>query len=165
MPRTRVRVAGNGFSSFSYRGQPIAFLDQIQDTGQRPMGRGLEGIIPIGYFHPIEVVTGRVVDFGTLNLQIRELWNEPVWYQLSGLRGVGETITNVWQALARDPSQVTCQMIIKPPGSAVWRGRNYHNCVVSDVDDSENITSDGLSIPRRITVVYTHKTPFTQAAA
>lgn len=165
MPQTRVRVAGSGFTTFNYRGQAIAFLDQVEDSGQGPYGgSGVEGIVPIGAEHPIEVVTGRVLDFGSLRLTIRELWNEPVWYQLSGLRGVGESITDVWRALAADPAQVSCQMIIKPPASSVWRGKTYHNCVVTDISDREMITVNALSIPKTITIAYTHKTTFTQPA-
>lgn len=164
MPPTKVRVAGSGFTTFNYRGKPIAFLDSIQDSGQPPFGGGIEGIIPIGASHPVEVVTGRVIDFGRLTLSIRELWDEPVWYQLAGLNGVGETITDVWKALADDPAQVTCQMIVKPPGSSVWRGKTYHNCVVTDITDGEQITVGSLSISKNITVAYTHKTPFTAPA-
>lgn len=165
MPQTRVRVAGSGFTTFNYRGQAIAFLDAIQDSGQRAFGgSGVEGIVPIGAEHPIEIVTSRVLDFGTLLLTIRELWNEPIWYQLAGLRGVGESITDVWRALARDPSQVSCQMIVKPPGSTVWRGKTYHNCVITDIADGETITTGALSIPKQISIAYTHKTTFTQPA-
>lgn len=163
MPATKVRVAGSGFTTFNYRGKPIAFLDNVVDSGQRALGSP-EGIIPIGAYHPIEVVTGRVLDFGTLSLTIRELWNEPVWYQLAGLDGVGDSITDVWQALAEDPAQVTCQMIVKPPGSSVWRGRTYHNCIVTDIPDGEDISVGNLSIRRTIVVAYTHKTPFTAPA-
>lgn len=165
MPQTKVRVAGSGFTTFNYRGQPIAFLDTIQDSGQSAFGgSGVEGIIPIGAKHPVEVVTSRVLDFGRLTLSIRELWNEPVWYQLAGLRGVGESITDVWQALAADPSAVSCQMIVKPPASNVWRGKTYHNCVVTDIADGETVTVGALSISKTIVIAYTHKTPFTQPA-
>lgn len=168
MPPTKVRNVGSGYTSFNYRGQAIAFLDSVQDSGQRPIGgragAGTEGVIPLGAKHPVELVTSRVLNFGTLTVTIRELWNEPVWYQLAGLRGVGESITDVWEALARDPASVTCQKVIMPPGSSVWRGVTYHNCVVTDVDDREEITVDALTIAKGVTIAYTHKIPFTQPA-
>lgn len=164
MSNNRVRVVGSGFTTFSYRGQPIAFMDSFNDGGQSPSGRGVEGVTPIGARHPIEIVTGRVLGVGTITARIRELWNEPVWYQLSGLRGVGESITDIWENLANDPSQVTCQRLIKPPKSSVWRGTDYFNVVITDIDDSDNVTSDALSVPRNITMAYTHKKTFTTPA-
>ena len=166
MPQTRVRNVGSGYTTFNYRGQTIAFLDGFIDTGQKPIGgargSGTEGVIPLGAKHPVEIVTSRVLDFGTLVMTIRELWNEPVWYQLAGLRGVGESITDVWEALSRDPSAVTCQKIVMPPGSSVWRGLTYHNCTVIDVDDREEVAINSITTAKNITVAYTHKIPFTQ---
>ena len=167
MPQTKVRNVGSGFTTFNYRGQPIAFLDSMQDGGQRPLGgpRGpIDGVIPIGAKHPVELVASRVLNYGVLTVTIRELWNEPVWYQLAGLRGVGESIVDVWNALARDPAAVTCQKIIMPPGSSVWRGLTYHNCIVTDVDDGETVSADALTVSKGISIAYTHKIPFTQPA-
>jgi hypothetical protein len=165
MPRSKVRVVGSNFTTFNYRGQPIAFMDRVADSGQAPFGTGAQAIIPLGVEHPVEIVTGEVLDLGAITLQIRELWNEPVWYQLAGLRGVGESITDVWRALNRDPAEVTCQRLIKPPGSTVWRGTTYHNCKIVNIADGDDIVVGALSVPKGITINYTHKTPFTQPAA
>lgn len=164
MPQTKVRVVGSGFTTFNYRGVPIAFLDSFTDSGQRPFsntGAGWEAITPLGDKHPREIVTTRVLAEGTLALTILELWNEPVWFQLGGLAGTWD-IVSVYERLAADPSEVTCQMIIKPPGSSVWRGKVYHGCVVTDIGDGETVRVGALSFPRVITVVYTHATPFQQ---
>lgn len=163
MPQSKVRVVGSGFTTFNYAGQPIAWLESVVDTGQPPLSPP-EPIQPLGWLHPREIVTGRALGNGSLTLTIRELWNEPVWYQLAGLRGVGESITDVWEALSRDPSAVTCQKIIMPPGSSVWRGLTYHNCTVIDVDDREEVAINSITTAKNITVAYTHKIPFTQPA-
>ncbi len=166
MPQSKVRVVGSGFTTFKYRGQPIAFLGSVQDSGQPVLnGAQAEAIHPIGWRHPKEIVTGRVLDLGTLTLSIRELWNEDVWQQLAGLEGVTSgDITAVWDALAADPSDVTCEMVIKPPGGLPWRVKIFHNCVITDIDNSDSITVGGLSVARVITVSYTHKTYRTLAA-
>ncbi len=167
MPNTKVRVVGSGFTTFNYRGQPIAFLESFTDSGQEPFaigGPGYEAITPLGDKHPREIVTTRVLMAGTLRLTIRELWNAPVWQQLVGLAGTND-IVEVYQRLADDPSEVTCQMIIKPPGAQSWRGKVYHGCVVVMIEDGENVTTGALSVPRNLTIAYTHHTPFSANAA
>lgn len=158
MPQTKVRVVGSGFTTFNYRGRPIAFLDSFTDSGQTAVGGqgGYEAITPLGSRHPVEIATSRVLNAGTLTATIKELWNQPVWYQLSGLAG-RRTIVDVWEALARDPSSVTCQMLIKPPSGRA-RGKTYHGCVVTAIDDGETVTVGALSINRNITIAYTHST-------
>jgi hypothetical protein len=153
MPQTRVRVVGSGFTTFTYQGRILAFLEIVRDSGQAPI-TAPEALTPLGASHPTEIVTGRVLAEGRLDLQLRELWNEPVWYQL-GLTGANN-IVEVYRRLSEQPSYVTCQMVIRPPNSNVVRGKIYHNCVVTGIDDSENITVGALSIPRGIVVHYTH---------
>lgn len=161
--QTRTRVVGSGFTTFNYRGQPIAFLDGFADSGQRPVA-GAEPVHPIGAKFPVEIATARALMAGTLTITIRELWNEPVWYQLVGLSGTPD-IVSVYEALAAAPSEVTCQMLIKPPGSSTWRGKTYHNCVITDIADDEQVVIGTMTIARNITLMYTHTTPISQPAA
>jgi hypothetical protein len=158
MPNTQVRVVGSSFSTFSYKGLPIAFLEGVEDSGQRAFsdaGQGYQFIHPLGYTHPIEIATSRVLAGGTLNLTIRELWNLNVWEHLSGLAGT-RNIVDVFRRLAADPSYVTCQTIIQPPGGARPRGKIYNNCVVVDIADNDTITVGALAVTKGIVVAYTH---------
>lgn len=160
MPNTQVRVVGSGFTTFNYRGQAIAFLEGVEDSGQRAFsdaGQGYQFIHPLGSTHPIEIATSRVLAGGTLNLTIRELWNTFVWEQLAGLAGT-RNIVDVFRRLAADPSYVTCQTIIQPPGGARPRGKTYHNCVVVDISDNDTITVGALAVTKGIVVAYTHST-------
>ena len=162
MPQTRVRVVGSGFTTFSYRGKPIAFCEGVEDSGQRAfsdLGQPYQFIHPLGARHPLEIATSRVLQGGTLVLTIRELWNGPVWHQLSGLAG-SDNIVEIFEFLARDPNYVTAQTIIKPPGtgSSGWRGKNYHNVVVVDINDGDTITVGALAVTKGITLAYTHTT-------
>lgn len=158
MPNTQVRVVGSGFSTFNYNGHPIAFLEGVEDSGQRAFsdaGQAYQFIHPLGASHPTEIATSRVLAGGTLNLTIRELWNAPVWNQLYGLAGT-LNIVDIFAALAADPSYVTCQTIIQPPGNARPRGKIYHNCVVVDISDNDTITVGALAVTKGIVVAYTH---------
>lgn len=162
MPQTKVRVVGSGFTSFSYKGKAIAFCEAIEDSGQRAfsdLGQPYQFIHPLGQKHPVEIATSRVLQGGTLMLTIRELWNAPVWNQLAGLAGT-QNIVDIFQVLADDPNYVTCQQIIKPPGTentpSKWRGKTYHNCTVVDINDGDTITVGALAVTKGITVAYTH---------
>jgi hypothetical protein len=161
MPNTQVRVVGSGYSTFSYQGQPIAFLEQVDDSGQRAFsdaGAAYQFIQPIGARTPVEIATSRVLQGGTLSLTIRELWNEFVWEQLAGLAGT-RNIVDIFDALAANPAYVTCQTVITPPnGSGKPRGKNFHNCVVVDISDNDTITVGGLAVTKGIVVAYTHST-------
>lgn len=163
MPNTKTRVVGSGFTTFNYRGKPIAFLDQFQDSGQSPVANP-EAIHPLDQRHPVEIATARAVDAGFITVTIRELWNAPVWQQLAGLEGTNDVVA-VYERLAAEPSEVSCQMIIKPPGANFWRGKTYHNCIVTRIDDSESVNIGTLSIAKTMTIYYTHTTPLQIASA
>lgn len=159
MPDTKVRVVGSGYTTLQYNGQNIAFLQSFRDSGQPSAadGQGFEQVIPLGARHPVEIVTGRVLGAGSITASIKELWNEPVWYQLSGLGGL-PTIVDVWEALRLSPATVTCRMVIRPP-NAPPRGKLYHGCVVTSIPDDEEVAIGRLSVNKNITIVYTHSTP------
>lgn len=162
MPQTKVRVVGSNFTTFYYKGKGIAFCEGVEDSGQRAfsdLGQPYQFIQPLGSTHPVEIATSRVLQGGTLILTIRELWNEFVWEQLSGLAG-SKNIVDIFKVLANDPNYVTCQTVIKPPGTesnpGAWRGKNYHNCTVVDINDGDTITVGSLAVTKGITVAYTH---------
>lgn len=158
MPDTQVRVVGSGFTTFKYQGRTIAFLEGVEDSGARAFsdaGQGYQFIHPLGERHPVEIATSRVLTGGTLNLTIRELWNFQVWEHLQGLMGA-QNIVDVFELLAQNPSYVTCQTIIKPPGNRRARGKNYHNCTVVDIADNDTITVGALAVTKGLVVAYTH---------
>lgn len=162
MPLTKVRVVGSGYTTFFYQGKAIAFCEGIEDSGQRAfsdLGQPYQFIHPLGATHPVEIATSRVLQGGTLNLTIRELWNTYVWEQLAGLAG-SRNIVDIFAALANNPNYVTCQTVIKPPGTqnnpGAWRGKNYHSCTVVDINDGDTITVGSLAVTKGIMVAYTH---------
>ena len=156
MAQANVRNVGSNYTVFRWRGRSIAYLEAVSDSGQKQLVE-VESIYPLGESHPTEFVTPRAMTGGSLTFTIRELWDKPVWQHLFGLEG-SNNIIDVWNALARDPSVVTCQTIIVPPQGNYYRTKTYHNVVVSDIDDSESISMTQMSIPRRMTCLYTHAT-------
>lgn len=152
-----VRNVGSGYTTFQYMNKSIAYLDTIQDSGQKPVA-SFEFIHPLGEAHPTDIVTSRALDGGTLTVSIRELWNQEIWEQLTGLDNA-KTITEIFARLATSPQYVTCTKTITPPGGRPY-GKSYHKCVVVEIQDSDQVTIGQLSVSKNITIAYTHTTSF-----
>ncbi len=154
--KQKVRNAGSSFTTFRYRGQPIALLESVSDTGQTAVAQP-EFIHPLGARHPVEIVTARAIGGGTLTLSIREVWHREIWQQLQGLTGTHD-IVDVFQRLANTSEYVTCAKIITPPDGRRY-GKTYHRATIISVPDGETFKIDTLSQLKDITVAYTHTTP------
>lgn len=162
----QARVVGSNYTTINWRGQPIAYLEAFVDGGQAAFGgasgAGYDVIHPLGFYHPAEVATGRVVGPGTITFTIRELWRRNVWEHLAGLTGTrliaGPGNDAVFTRLARmgTPAYVT-RIITAPDGFR--RGDVYHNVTVYGIPDGDQVTIDALTTARNITALYTHKTP------
>ena len=152
----RARVLGSNFTTFRYAGKNIAYLEVVSDSGQAPVAAP-QFVHPLGYRHPTEIVTARAIDGGTVTLDIRELWHEEVWQQMAGLAN-SHDILEVFEALAAQPNYVTCTKIITPPDGRKY-GKTYHQCVIVSLPDGDDITIGTLSVPKTLTVAYTHTTP------
>jgi hypothetical protein len=160
MPNQKVRTVGSNYTTFRYQGKPLAFLQSYSDSGVQAMGDGGQAwtfVTPLGNLHPIEIANSSVLNGGTLQLSVLDLWEGEVWEQLQGLAGA-QNITDVWALLAQDPSYATCQTIITPPGGGKIRGKTYHNCKVVGIQDDDNITLGALVVAKGIVVAYTHST-------
>jgi hypothetical protein len=162
---TKARVVGSGYTVLSYNASPIAYCEGWEDSGQRAfsdVGQPYQFIQPIGAEHPVEIATSRVISGGTIMITIRELWSQPVWWQLAGLAGTWNMV-DIFNALAANPNYVTASMIIKPPGTennpSAWRGKVYQNVTVVDINDGETVTVGALAVTKGITVAYTHYLP------
>lgn len=126
----RARNVGSNFTTFQYGGKAIAYLQSVQDSGQAPVAQP-SPVHPLGHRHPVEIVTARAVDAGTLTLTITELWHQEVWEQMVGLAGTND-IVQVFERLARRDNYVTCVKIVNPPDGKRY-GKVYHNCFSGDV--------------------------------
>ncbi len=165
MPSGQARVTGSGYSTFTFAGQPIAFLISVEDSGQRAWsdkGQAYSFIHPLGSITPTEIATSRVLQGGTLQLTIQELWNQAVWEAMAGMTGTNN-IVEIFQRLQQTANYVTAQTIIKPPGMentpSAWRGKIYHQCTIVDIADGDTITVGGLDVAKPVVVAYTSTTP------
>jgi hypothetical protein len=154
--QTQTRLVGSGFTTFSYMGKAIAFLDEIHDSGQQPI-RQYEAVTPLDAQYPVEFALPRVRAEGTLQLVVRELWNQNVWWALNNLVG-SWNIVDVYNIMANTKTPITCTTTIQSPTSKTWRGWTYNNCVVTAIDDREAVQIGTLTFPRNLSLIYAYKT-------
>jgi hypothetical protein len=152
MADSQVRVGGSGWTVFTWQGTRIAWARVLSDTTPAPVA-GAQDIQPLDSEHPIEIITPRAVGSGTLRITLFELWDAPVWNQLAGLEGTNG-ILDIFKKQVQIGS-ITCQKIIKTPNGG-FRTKNYYNCVVTDVNDSETVEIATMQMPKDLTIRYTH---------
>lgn len=154
MAESKTRIGGSGFTSFSFKGQRLAYLQTLNDQPPRPVGQTAV-VQPIDESVPLEIVTAQAVGAGTLQLRFYEVWNTPVWAQLPGF----ESTNNLLEVLKQQIQQgeISCRKVVRSP-SGVTRARVYHGCVITDVDEGESISIETMTLPKTITMMYTHTT-------
>jgi hypothetical protein len=93
-PQTRVRVAGSGFTIFTFAGQPISFCQQVQYTSPQFVGNGVSAIQPMDEPYAVELLTPAAAGPGSLTLNLFELFGSggaasKVWDRLGAPIGSG----------------------------------------------------------------------------
>lgn len=151
----RVRNVGSNYTTFQYAGKTIAFLQSFNDSGQAPVAQP-QFVHPLGYSHPVDIVAPRALNGGTITAQITELWGEEVWEQMQGLAGA-KTIVEIFERLAQTPNYVTCTKLIKHPDGR-RSGKIYHRCVITNIQDGDQVTIGSLAVQKNVTISYTHST-------
>ena len=178
--RNRARIAGSGFTVFTWDNKPILFAQQIEHQSPTPVAN-ITPIHPMDEPYPVELITPQAATMGTLVLDLYELYGGQVWERLAGYLGgdpsgtssvrndsvIGSgkgpvDIVGVFNAVANTPNPIRIVKYIKPPAI---RGKTmkpyteeYHNCVISAVADSETINVGKMEIIKQITVNYTYMT-------
>ena len=161
------RVVGSDYTTFLWQGKPIARCTGVDDTGQKVLGgsggAGFDVIHPLGSRYPTDIVTGRMLDVGTLVLTVTELWNAPAWAQLAGAVGLSSLTTaadlaQIFDAQSALGQGISAQMLIKPANSTVWRAWNYSGLTITGVDTAESIRISTISIARQIQCTYLKRT-------
>jgi hypothetical protein len=82
----RVRVAGSGFTAFTFMNEPIVFAEQIGHQSQQPVAPATP-IHPMDEPYPVQIITPAAAGPGTLVLQLTELYNSKVWERLGSKLG------------------------------------------------------------------------------
>jgi hypothetical protein len=137
-----------------FQNQRLAYLQVMQDTPPTPVATA-QAVQPIDESVPIEIVTAMAVGVGTLRCTFYELWAEPVWATLPGLAGT----TNLLDVLKAQVNlgAITMQKIIQSP-TGIMRGYVYHNVVITDIDQGENINIGTMTLPKTLTFQYCYTT-------
>jgi hypothetical protein len=184
--RARVRVGGSAFTIFTFRGQPLAFCQQVSHTTPQPVGPGPVAIQPMDEPAPVQVITAAAAGMGSLTLNMIELYGSKVWDRLGaevGYKGtntpyVGTSayttqtssifngavdITDIMIRVAEEaPEDMSVVKYIRPPklaGDTVSPySEIYHNCVIMNVLDGEQVEIGTMEVIKQITVGYTHMT-------
>jgi hypothetical protein len=115
-----------------------------------------QAVQPIDEPVPLEIVTSQAVGVGTLRVTFYEMWNSPVWSSLPGLEGTNNLLDVLKRQIGM--GSVTMQKIVKTPGGFM-RARVYHNCVVTDIDEGENVNIGTMTLPKTLTIQYCYSTP------
>lgn len=152
---SKSRIGGSGFTTMLWQGQRLAYLQVLQDTPPTPVATA-QAVQPIDEPVPMEIVTSMAVGVGTLRVTFYELWNSPAWAALPGLEGTN----NLLEVLKRqiNMGNITMQKIVKSPNGQM-RARVYHNCVVTDIDEGENVNIGTMTLPKTLTIQYCYSTP------
>lgn len=169
--QNRARVAGSGFTVFTWDNKPILFAQQITHVSPQPVA-GVVPIHPLDEPYPVELITPQAANMGSLTLELYELYGAQVWERLASYLGGDSKITGtgkgpvdivgIFRAVANTPNPIRIIKYIRPPAI---RGKKmapyteeYHNCVISAVADGETIAVGTMEILKQITVNYTYMT-------
>jgi len=152
---SQTRIGGSGFTTMLFQNQRLAYLQIVQDTPPTPVASA-QAVQPIDESVPLEIVTAMAVGVGTLRCTFYELWNYPVWSMLPGLQGTYSLIDVLKAQVAM--GAITMQKIIKSP-SGIMRARVYHNVVIVDIDEGEQINIGTMTLPKTLTFQYCYTTP------
>lgn len=134
----------------TFRGTRLAYLQTLQDTPPQPVA-GAQVVQAIDEAVPQEIVTAQAVGAGTMRMTFYELWNEPVWSRLPGLEGTNTLLEVLQRQLQL--GEVRCTKLIRSP-SGIFRVRNYHGCVLTDIDEGEQVNIGTMTLPKTMTMQY-----------
>jgi hypothetical protein len=169
--QNRARVAGSGFTVFTWENKPILFAQQIEHISPTPVAPTVP-IHPMDEPYPVELITPQAANMGQITLELYELYGAQVWERLASYLGGDSKITGtgkgpvdivgIFRAVANTPNPIRIVKYVRPPAI---RGKKmapyteeYHNCVISNVIDGERISVGTMEIIKQISVNYTYMT-------
>jgi hypothetical protein len=141
----------------TYNGEPIAFCEIVNDSGEDLVNPTPDRIMPIRKPGtpqvPMEICSCEATNGGTITLTIRETWESEVW---NTLPWVDDPTITIRELVNKD--EISLQKIIVSHSGAI-RGKTYHGCRITGVQTGEQVQIGNISIPKQVTISYTHTTP------
>lgn len=154
------RLGGSAVTQFEWMGEVIAFAKQVSVQSPTPVGQTTP-IHPLNHRHPVELITPLAATMGAIQLELTDLFGEKAWERLQVLAG-SQDIVEIFEAVAvqnAGDTPIYISKVITPKGNRgpVLR-ENYHNCVVSTVQDDETIQVGTMEVLKSISLNFTHST-------
>lgn len=185
--RNRVRVGGSSFTVFTFQSQPIAFAQEVAYTSPQPVSQATP-IQPMDEPYPVQIITPAASNMGSLVLNLYELYGSKVWDRLganaatggvgspstastftgpdnfgtSGILNGAVDLVDIMIKVAKQSNAIGVTKFIRPPnlygntGSVM--SETYHNCVITNVVDGEQINVGTMEVIKQITIGFTHLT-------
>lgn len=169
------RVGGSGFTAFHWQGKVIGFAQGVSHQSPGPVANPVP-IQPLNAGYPLQIITPAAIGPGTLQVNLYEMYNSKVWDQIMTIVDNTHTtgvqtnrlplyndLREVFIRLANIGKGVSCTKVIYPPNKVQttktqFYADTYHNCVITDIRDDENIDIGSMEIVKNLTIMYTHST-------
>lgn len=170
------RVGGSGFTSFWWMGQPIAFAQAVANQSPQPVAAPV-AIQPLDQEYPMQILVPAAIGPGTLQVQLFELYGSKVWDTImtitdstSGVGTAGQLpqyndLAQVFLRLSALGTPINASKIVYPPNAGIRGGPKvrhfaelYHNCMITDIRDDENIQIGTMEVVKNMTIQYTQMT-------
>jgi hypothetical protein len=167
------RTGGSGFTAFHWMGYVIGFAQAVAHTSPQPVAAPV-AIQPLDQQYPMAIITPAAVGPGTLQLRMFEMFGSKIWDQIMKITDSIDTSTagalpqyndlsEVFLRLSALARPVSCTKMVYPPNAGVRGGRGvrhyadlYHNCVITDIRDDEQIEIGTMDIVKAMTIQYTY---------
>lgn len=168
------RVLGSGFTAFHWQGKLIGKAFQISHTSPQPVAQPV-AIQPLDARYPLQIITPAAITAGTLTLQRYETYNGKIWDDLMRIIDNTNTSINtnrlttyndlaeVFIRLANIGKGISATKLIFPPNKvqktkSQYYADTYHNCVITDIRDDEQVQIGSMESVKVLTIQYTHST-------
>ena len=165
----------------------VEFLAQIQDQPGSVNGRPTP-IQGIGDKYPVEIATGYSQGAGQLTLQVWQTWGKDGWVSAfmttdaegkmsdavglwdafrnknannegsNGSNGYPVDVVEVLEAQRLNTDFIQVCKFEKGADGSIVRVKNYHGCVITDIQMNETVRNETMDNPVTITMMYTHFT-------
>lgn len=163
--RPKFRQGGSGFTAFQWDGQTIAFARGVSHNSPRPVADPVP-IQPLDARYPLQILTPAALGPGQLTVELFEMYNAKVWDRIMEITTKSNTTYNdlvqIFITLAALNRPINCIKVINPPTLNGQKpkvyGDMYHNCVITDIRDDEQINIGTMEIAKNMTIAYTHMT-------
>lgn len=174
--QSKFRVGGSGFTAFQWQGQIIGFAQGVNHRSPQAVANWV-AIQPMDKRYPVQVITPAALGPGTLVISLFERYNSKVWDEMMNITMAAANISipsggfndlvQIFIALAALNTPITCVKVINPPAlqgdadaTKSLYGDVFHNCIITDVRDDEQIDITKMEVIKNLTITYTRVTRY-----